>query len=241
MMNAAKAALVAAAAALMSAAVTNASAQVLDLSGQFQCVQGCVGGLVGGPAQISQFGTELHLVNEAGEPMRAWIDWPGHIWVKYWDEGAVYSPDGMVIHFENGTIWQRVGVVVPVPVPGPIYAPVRSRAAGPIEPVPLAPSATGAFDGHWNVVIFTQSGSCPSGVQSSVRISNGAVFNDQGGAMVNLQGRVAANGSVGVSVSAGSQQASGEGRLTRSAGSGTWQGQGNAGFCSGVWQATRNG
>ena len=29
------------------------------------------------------------------------------IWVDALNQGAVYSPDGMIIQFDNGTIWQR--------------------------------------------------------------------------------------------------------------------------------------
>jgi hypothetical protein len=80
--------------------------QVLNVSGQFQCIQGCAGG-VPGLAFVTQNGWELNLVNELGQPTRAWIDWPGHIWTQSWNEGAVYSPDGMTIQFDNGTVWQR--------------------------------------------------------------------------------------------------------------------------------------
>jgi hypothetical protein len=72
------------------------------LSGQFQCIAGCAG--VGGPAFVTQNGWDLNLVNEIGQPSRAWIDWPGHIWVQSWNEGAVYSADGMTIQFDNGTV-----------------------------------------------------------------------------------------------------------------------------------------
>ena len=39
---------------------------------------------------LKTFG-DLNLVNEVGEPSRAWIDYPGHIWAQYWNEGALYS------------------------------------------------------------------------------------------------------------------------------------------------------
>jgi hypothetical protein len=78
--------------------------QVLNLSGKFRCVQGCVGP---GPAYVTQNGWDLNLVNEVGQPSRAWIDWPGHIWAQYWNEGAVYSPDGMTIQFDRGSVWVR--------------------------------------------------------------------------------------------------------------------------------------
>ena len=84
------------------------------LSGQFQCIAGCAG--VGGPAFVTQNGWDLNLVNEIGQPSRAWIDWPGHIWVQSWNEGAVYSSDGMTIQFDNGTVWAKNVILVVPPV-----------------------------------------------------------------------------------------------------------------------------
>ena len=85
------------------------------LSGQFQCIAGCAGGFVG-PAFVTQNGWDLNLVNEIGQPSRAWIDWPGHIWVQSWNEGAVYSADGMTIQFDNGTVWARNVILMVPPV-----------------------------------------------------------------------------------------------------------------------------
>jgi hypothetical protein len=84
------------------------------LSGQFQCIAGCAG--VAGPAFVTQNGWDLNLVNEIGQPSRAWIDWPGHIWVQSWNEGAVYSVDGMTIQFDNGTVWAKSVILVVPPV-----------------------------------------------------------------------------------------------------------------------------
>ena len=84
------------------------------LSGQFQCIAGCAG--VGGPAFVTQNGWDLNLVNEIGQPSRAWIDWPGHIWVQSWNEGAVYSADGMTIQSDNGTVWAKNVILVVPPV-----------------------------------------------------------------------------------------------------------------------------
>jgi hypothetical protein len=84
------------------------------LSGQFQCIQGCAGG-VAGPAFVTQNGWDLNIVNEIGQPSRAWIDYPGHIWVQNWNEGAVYSPDQMTIQFDNGTVWSKNGILVVPP------------------------------------------------------------------------------------------------------------------------------
>jgi hypothetical protein len=81
------------------------------LSGQFQCVQGCAGGLPG-LAFVTQNGWELNVVNEIGQPSRAWIDYPGHIWLQSWNEGAVYSADGMTIQFDNGAVWAKTVLLV---------------------------------------------------------------------------------------------------------------------------------
>jgi len=51
---------------------------------------------------------DLNLVNEIGQASRAWVDWPGHIWARSWNQGAVYSPDGMTIQFDRGSVWQRI-------------------------------------------------------------------------------------------------------------------------------------
>ncbi len=83
------------------------------LSGQFQCIAGCAGG---GPAFVTQNGWDLNIVNEIGQPSRAWIDYPGHIWVQSWNQGAVYSTDGMTIQFDNGTVWAKSVILVMPPV-----------------------------------------------------------------------------------------------------------------------------
>ena len=100
------------AATVLAAGLTSASAQVLNLTGQFQCVRLC---LAAPPAlaYLTQADWEMNLVNEAGLLSRGWIDYPGHIWVAAWNEGAFYSPDGMIIQFDNGSVWQRV-VEVPI-------------------------------------------------------------------------------------------------------------------------------
>jgi hypothetical protein len=100
-----KAGLIVLGALIVALALPAASAQqVLNLSGKFRCVQGCVGP---GPAYVTQNGWDLNLVNEVGQPSRAWIDWPGHIWAQYWNEGAVYSPDGMTIQSDRGSVSVR--------------------------------------------------------------------------------------------------------------------------------------
>lgn len=229
---------------------TDASAQGVNLTGRYLCVQLCEAGLEGQPAFITQNGWNMNLLNEAGEPSRAWIDWVGHIWTQSWNEGAVYSPDGMTIQFDRGTVWQRdLGEpAVANPEPSQVQRPVKTKrgvavpAARPVAARPTAaPAATArAFDGSWSVVIMTQSGGCDPAYRYGVQIIDGNVISDGSGA-VNLQGHVSPNGSVRVSVSSGGQQADGEGRMSRNVGTGTWRGQGYNGTCTGVWQAERRG
>jgi hypothetical protein len=61
----------------------------------------------------------------------------------------------------------------------------------------------------------------------------------EGSAAVNVDGSVTAKGMVRVRLSAGSQVASGEGRLARNYGSGRWRGTGSSGACGGSWSAER--
>lgn len=95
---------------LAAVAATGASAQSANLTGKYICTQMCRGGLVGNPAYITQNGPELNVLDETGAASRAWPDWYApatRIWIDRYNYGAVYSPDGMVIQFDNGTIWQR--------------------------------------------------------------------------------------------------------------------------------------
>lgn len=88
---------------------TSAAAQGVNLSGRYICVKGCATD-VRGPfafAYVTQNGWNLNLVNEAGQPSRAWVDWPGRIWADNYQQGAIVSPDGMVIQFDHGSVWQR--------------------------------------------------------------------------------------------------------------------------------------
>jgi hypothetical protein len=104
---------------ILSAALvaTDASAQV-NLTGRWQCVELCA---APGPNQfafITQNGWELNVVNDAGEASRAWVDYPGRLWIQQANMGAIYSPDGMTIQFDRGTVWQRA-IDLPPPPPPP--------------------------------------------------------------------------------------------------------------------------
>jgi len=94
---------------------TEASAQGVNLTGRYVCVAVCTPGLQGQFAFITQNGWEMNVVNDAGEASRAWIDYPGRIWIQQANQGAIYSPDGMTVQFDRGTIWQRAVEVLPPP------------------------------------------------------------------------------------------------------------------------------
>jgi hypothetical protein len=98
---------------------SSASAQGANLSGQWQCVTLCLGP-PGSIAYITQNGWELNILNDGGEPSRAWVDWPGHIWIDRAQQGAIYSPDGLTLQFDRGTVWQRAPIVPVVVTPPPV-------------------------------------------------------------------------------------------------------------------------
>jgi hypothetical protein len=88
-------------------AAAGASARSINLTGIYTCVDMCRGNQ---PAHITQDGPALNLLTEAGVPAQAWPDWfapASRIWIDTFSQGAVYSPDGTVIQFDNGTIWHR--------------------------------------------------------------------------------------------------------------------------------------
>lgn len=144
-------------------------------------------------------------------------------------EGAIHLQNGIVDEIEQVTVWRReVGESAPI-----VLAEARKAAKR---------GSTGAasttFDGRWSVVIGTRSGPCDQQYRFGVRITNGNITYEGGGA-ANAQGRVSPSGTVTVSVSSGPQAASGQGRLSRDHGGGTWRGRGPGGVCSGTWQASR--
>ena len=113
-----------------------------------------------------------------------------------------------------------------------------SILAASAVPATSAPIAAGkaTFDGNWSVLIVTERGTCDRAYRYPVRISRGAV-GYAGTASFNVTGQVGANGAVTVTVSRGSQSASGSGRLSLTDGTGHWRTAG--GECSGTWSAER--
>jgi hypothetical protein len=99
-------------------------------------------------------------------------------------------------------------------------------------------SARTVYDGNWSVLIVTRSGPCDAAYRYGLSIRDGQVFYE-GSAAVNVRGQVGPKGKVQVKVSAGSQGASGSGRLSRRYGEGEWRGTGSMGRCIGTWSAER--
>ena len=94
---------------------TDASAQGVNLTGRYRCMELCVAPQPGAFAFITQNGWELNVVNDAGQASRGWVDSPGRIWIQQANQGAVYSPVGLIIQFDRGTVWQRAVELRPPP------------------------------------------------------------------------------------------------------------------------------
>ena len=103
-------------------------------------------------------------------------------------------------------------------------------------PVDAGTIAKAAFDGQWSVLIVTEKGRCDRAYRYPVRIENGMV-GYAGTAAFNISGAVGNNGAVTVTVSRGSQSATGTGRMSSSDGTGRWATA--SGECSGTWSAER--
>ncbi len=98
-----------------------------------------------------------------------------------------------------------------------------------------APSvAHSNFDGAWSVSIVTERGECDRGYRYPIAINNGVLVN-AGDASFDISGTVAPNGSVAVRIAYGDKSATGHGRLSGNAGTGSWSG----GSCAGTWTAER--
>ncbi|QOZ23151.1 hypothetical protein [Bradyrhizobium sp. CCBAU 51753] len=97
--------------------------------------------------------------------------------------------------------------------------------------------ARSAYDGSWDLVFVTQSGGCDAAYNFTVNVSNGIVTHPN---LVKFRGYVAKSGAVRASVAVHDKYASGSGRLSRTAGRGTWRGYSGSAQCAGYWTAQRN-
>jgi hypothetical protein len=97
--------------------------------------------------------------------------------------------------------------------------------------------ARSAYDGSWDLVFVTQTGSCDPSYNFTVNISDGIVTHPN---LVRFRGYVAKSGSVRASVTVQDKFASGTGRLFGTSGHGKWSGRAGSARCSGYWTAQRN-
>ena len=80
------------------------------------------------------------------------------------------------------------------------------------------------------------------GYRYRIRIVNGQLsYDEPSGPALRLSGKVGDNGQISVSVTRGSQQANGTGRLSGSSGAGRWNGRSATDRCSGRREAERRG
>src|SRR5258708_25055678 len=91
--------------------------------------------------------------------------------------------------------------------------------------------ARSAYDGSWELVFVTQTGSCDPSYNFSVDITDGIVTHP------NL---VRFKGSVRASVTVQDKFSSGTGRLFGTSGRGTWSGREGTTRWTGYWTAQRN-
>lgn len=117
------------------------------------------------------------------------------------------------------------------------FALAAAAAAAAFAP----PALAAKFDGGWRMVAKTTKGHCGTihiglGVKGSRVYSTGGFFAFY---PVTVSGRVSGSGHVRLAAVAGPRTAKGSGRFKRTGASGTWNGRGPSGLCSGVWTAVR--
>jgi hypothetical protein len=107
-----------------------------------------------------------------------------------------------------------------------------------LSAVPVAAAFAGSnYDGTWSLVFVTQRGECDPSYSFNVNIANGIVSHPN---LVRFTGRVGANGLVHASVTVQDKYAAGSGKLTKTAGQGTWKGRSGTARCSGYWTAQKS-
>jgi hypothetical protein len=97
--------------------------------------------------------------------------------------------------------------------------------------------ARSAYDGSWDLVFVTQTGSCDPSYNFTVNVTDGIVTHPN---LVKFKGYVAKSGSVRASVTVQDKFASGTGRFSGTSGRGRWSGHTGNARCTGYWTAQRN-
>lgn len=90
-------------------AMTGTAAASVNLTGTYRCIRDCPDGY-GAPTFITQNGEDVNIATATGRSFKAWPDWSApdsRLWIDARNEGAVYSPDGMRIQFDDGQVLQR--------------------------------------------------------------------------------------------------------------------------------------
>lgn len=103
------------------------------------------------------------------------------------------------------------------------------------------PAFASPYDGSWTMVLTTTNGHCGV-INIGVAIAGGHISATSGKFVAHriaLNGQIWGSGKTKINGVAGPRQAIGIGRFTRVKGSGTWNGTGPSGVCSGVWAAAR--
>lgn len=106
----------------------------------------------------------------------------------------------------------------------------------------IQPSIAAQFDGSWNMILKTTNGHCGV-INIGVAVNRGHISATSGRFVMHtilLNGRIAGSGATKINGVAGPRQAVGIGKFTMVKGSGTWNGTGPSGVCSGVWSAFRS-
>jgi hypothetical protein len=114
---------------------------------------------------------------------------------------------------------------------------IRVSVAGSLAGLASAAEARSLYDGSWDLVFATRSGTCDPTYNFTVNINNGVITHPN---LVKFKGSVARSGAVRASVTVQDKYASGSGKLSNTAGRGTWSGYSGTSRCSGYWTAQRN-
>src|SRR5262245_9369654 len=112
-----------------------------------------------------------------------------------------------------------------------------AAAVGCLVVAVSAAQARSAYDGSWDLIFVTERGACDATYNFAVNITDGIVTHPN---LVRFRGQVARSGAVRASVTVTDKYAAGSGKLSGTAGRGTWSGRSGNERCTGYWTAQRN-